>query len=398
MKNILKKCIYVVPLIALLLISHSISSSAQTESRELYLGGNEETNIPQGQATFHVFETVNISYLYETGRVCLSSSDTTCEAIAIDDAVSLKINGAQVLYRESRTEEIGPFYYGPEVFSQGLNEVTLELIDLQGSFQGGSPIHLIPAPDQVHESLRVTEINLPPRLNQQAGLSSVYPWGTMNEPTIYEVVVVNDSAQEVTDYIYIDEQVAFSIPDADNDNFIYTQTIQKQVTVPANSEITVEVTVIHQWNWTNMEFDEACTSFAVIVNNLDDQVLQEMASKVASIKTVTKKLAGKAFFTLELIDLFGPYFSVDPNRVYIYSAAYDGHQQSTYVESAPIWITPGHIKQLHFFGAASIKKLDSSLFSWGMKHLNRWWPHPSHPGLISGWCHGLFASVELVKR
>jgi hypothetical protein len=117
-------------------------ASASDAAVQLVPAINESSNVGTGQSTYFVFRDVTVNFNYTGGPVCLSSQEGQCSPPATDDAVRIYVDGMQVYYHESLTQDYGPVDFSDKLHI-GSNQVRVQLIDLIGPTRGGSPLWLV---------------------------------------------------------------------------------------------------------------------------------------------------------------------------------------------------------------------------------------------------------------
>lgn len=126
-----------------LVISNVGPAYASDSALELVGAINEASNVGAGQPTNYVFRDITKTFNYSGGPVCLSSSSDHCSPPAIDDAVRIYVDGAEVFYHESYTHDFGPIDFSSKLHV-GSNQIRVQLIDLMGPSRGGSALWLVP--------------------------------------------------------------------------------------------------------------------------------------------------------------------------------------------------------------------------------------------------------------
>ena len=125
----------------LLLWPTSAQAQIGGSSFQLYPGGNESDGVAANQSTYNVFFDQTYTYA-NVGSVCLSSQKDQCSPPAIDDYVIIWVNGNKVVDQKSYTHDFGPIDFTP-FLHDGDNQIRVQLIDLMGPTEGGSPLWLV---------------------------------------------------------------------------------------------------------------------------------------------------------------------------------------------------------------------------------------------------------------
>lgn len=231
------------------LLMPATGMSAQTSAVQLTPAINESDGLADGQATNTVFRDVTVSVQYEGGPICLSSQPGGCASAAIDDAVRIFVNGSQVLYQESYTNDFGPVDFSG-FLQVGQNQVRVQLIDLMGPSRGGSALWLVPSSGVDILPVEVVSVS------QSAGLVE------MGAEYSLSVTVHNPNNSAASGTVKLKETGAR--PDFQDQSY---GELSKVVTLQANETKTVEFGPFqHRWNWLGNMAAECYTAKGLILN------------------------------------------------------------------------------------------------------------------------------------